>query len=180
MNVEKLPYVYDVKLIIESIPSNLLNSKEFLSGNQLSITVEDECASPFSSVGSLYDYDARVMIASTEKFTTIHPLFKGTYLETVVAQVRGVADTHGVNVGRVRLLGLPPLKCYSYHRDVDEFRYHIPIKTNPYAKFIVGDSVEKMPEVGTLYKFATKDYHSALNASTTEKRIHLVFDTFTS
>lgn len=131
----------------------------------------------FSGVGSLYDFDRHKFIASTSTFTQRLEKLEGSYIAEVMDEVEEFARTEGKNIGRVRVMRLMPKTCYTLHVDPEEFRYHIPLLTNLDCFFVVGETMQKMPEVGRLYRFKTNLIHTAVNASPIP-RLHLVFDTF--
>lgn len=175
--IVRMNHKYEVSSILQSFSIEKLCDPKFSESGQMSITTagDDDL---YGSIGSLFDYATAEFVARTQDFTKLHSDFKGTYLESVIENVSELAASEGVKIGRVRLMKLEPLRCYSYHRDPEEFRYHIPLTTNRDACFIVGDEVGRMPDLGYLYKFMTREYHSAFNCSTTQTRMHLVFDTY--
>ena len=99
-------------------------------------------------------------------------------MEEVIERVREVASQDGVKIGRIRFMYLLPKTCYTLHVDLEEFRYHVPLVSNKRCFFVNADQVERMCGIGQLYRFRTREPHTAVNAST-ETRIHLVFDTYT-
>ena len=103
---------------------------------------------------------------------------KNHYVYSVYKKVQVMGDNLGVGIGRVRYMMLYPTTCLSYHIDADEFRFHIPLQTNPKAMFIIDDKVYRMSEVGHVYKLQTNVWHTAVNASLNQPRLHLVFSTF--
>ena len=72
---------------------------------------------------------------------------------------------------------MTPITCLSYHVDPDSIRYHIPLITDADAFFVVDDMVERMPDIGRLYSLQTNVKHTAINASTSANRLHIVFST---
>lgn len=132
----------------------------------------------FEGTGSLYDYTQNEFTHHTSEFNKTNPILDGSYLGDAIELVRRYAkEKDGVNIGRIRLMRLKPKTCYTLHQDPEEFRYHIPIFTNPKAFFVVADEIGRMPAAGSLYKFRTNAQHTAVNASFHE-RIHIVFDTY--
>lgn len=171
-----LPKKFDTRKIMSCF-GNLSSIEGFEELNQLAIMHSTKSDSLFDGCGSLYDFKLRMFTNKTSDFTILNKMFVGTYIETVVDEVNKQAIIDGVNIGRVRILQLNPKTCYSLHQDPEEFRYHIPLITNDKCFFVNNDIIERMPMIGTLYKFRTKEMHTAVNASF-EKRIHLVFDTY--
>lgn len=108
-----------------------------------------------------------------DKFIHLHDAVKGTYFETVINHVSGISARP---ISRVRLMMLRAKTCYSWHRDDDAVRYHIPIITNPRCFIVTEHGLYTMPRPGTLYSLVTTAMHTAMNASF-EDRVHLLFDT---
>lgn len=109
-----------------------------------------------------------------ESFTEQH-LFMAT-LRSVNSIMEDVDSVF--NCGRVRFLALPPRKCYSYHKDTEQWRLHLPIRTNTGALMVV-DSVAIHMQAGHWYLLNTSKYHSAMNGDKNpeaESRLHLVFN----
>lgn len=88
--------------------------------------------------------------------------------------LQSVANSFNIKDGRVRLLCMTPKSTYSFHLDLDAWRVHIPLVTNPDAFVIVDGKLWHM-EVGKAYLMKVEDYHCAINAGD-ENRIHIVFD----
>ena len=87
----------------------------------------------------------------------------------------GLASRLGISVrGRVRLLMMLPRTTYSLHHDLDLWRLHIPLVTNPQALMFVNGRMWHLP-VGWAYLVHVGQDHLALNAGLTD-RIHVVFD----
>lgn len=82
-----------------------------------------------------------------------------------------------LTIDRIRFMNMTPITCLSYHIDPDPIRYHIPLITDTDAFFVVGDTVERMPEIGRLYSLPTNVRHTAINASASANRLHIVFST---
>lgn len=100
------------------------------------------------------------------------------YLVDTIMRVRDVAGSYGRRVGRVRFMTLRAKTCLSLHRDLDEFRLHIPVHTSGKAFFVVDDKIKRMPNEGSLYAMYTRAYHTAVNGHESEHRTHLVFDIY--
>jgi hypothetical protein len=126
--------------------------------------------------GSLYDKDTQKMLAETSQFSQLST--DKPYINQVIDVVREIANTYGRQVGRVRFMKQDAKTCLSLHRDLDEFRFHVPIQTFKTAFFIVDDVVCRMPREGNMYLLNTKVPHTAVNADYTKSRIHLLFDTY--
>ena len=167
---------FDSQKLIATIPDVKL-IPEFADHLQLSVTHSSQASTWFDSVGSLFDYTTKQFTRKTSDYTTLNQHFAGTYMEQVIAQVTEQAQQDGVKIGRIRFMYLLPKTCYTLHIDLEEFRYHIPLVSNKRCFFVNNDVVERMCSMGQLYRFRTKELHTAVNAST-ETRIHLVFDTY--
>lgn len=167
---------FDEQAIYNCLP-NEIHTPEFLKHLQLAITHSVKSNSWYDGVGSLFDYQKGEFIDSTSSFNILNQHFIGTYLEDVIARVKEVAQNDGVDIGRIRLMTLAPRSCYTLHQDPEDFRYHIPLITNKNNFFVVDNIISRMEDVGQLYRFRTKEFHTAVNASR-QHRSHLVFDTF--
>lgn len=80
-------------------------------------------------------------------------------------------------VGRYRLVSLPPKYCYGWHYDLER-RIHIPVITNPGAFIITDDEkATHLPADGSSWLFTANNcYHTAMNSSYDEDRIHLLLN----
>lgn len=149
----------------------------FQQSHQLCITSKNG-QDLFDGIGSLYDSHNKKFIAHTSLFNQLNTPFKGTEIETIYESVKEIAQSsYGVKIGRVRLMRLRPKSCYSYHIDPEEFRFHIPLKTNKNCFFVINDVIARMTEETSLYILKTNEVHTAVNASF-NNRDHLVFDTY--
>jgi hypothetical protein len=175
-SITATPNTFAAQRIKSTIPDITL-LPEFQTWQQLSVTHSQTDSGWFSSVGPLFNYDLNVFDRFTHDFAILNQHFHGTYMETVIDAVKAQAVIDNVNIGRIRFMYLQPKTCYTLHRDVEEFRYHIPIDTNPRCFFVNADKIERMVTVGRLYRFKTNEMHTAVNASD-QTRIHLVFDTY--
>ncbi len=131
----------------------------------------------FDGIGSLYDYKLKAMTRNTSDYTIMHKSIQNSSLIDIFDVAKEFVTQFNRKVGRIRLMRLNPKTCLSLHVDLDEWRLHIPLKTNPGAFFVVNNNVMRMPKVGSLYLLNTRDPHTAVNASF-ETRDHLVFDTY--
>lgn len=150
---------------------------EFKKGKQLAITSKNG-NDLFDSIGSLYDYSKMDFNRKTFDYTTLNQVFAETEVAKIYYMLqRYILANFNLKVGRVRLMRLEPKTCYTYHKDLEEFRFHLPLSTNKKCFFVVDDQVCRMEELLTLYKLRTNLIHTAVNASF-EIRDHLVFDTY--
>lgn len=131
----------------------------------------------FDGLGSLYDYELKTMTRNTAEYTILNKAIQESPVSEIFEVAKMFVRRAGRNVGRIRLMRLNPKTCLSLHVDTDEWRLHIPLKTNPGAFFVVNNRVLRMPKEGSLYLLNTRDAHTAVNASF-DVRDHLVFDTY--
>lgn len=121
----------------------------------------------FDGIGSINDYKN---VHETD-FDKINEFFLNTDIERILNELK----QDGYDHGRVRLMKMKPKSVYSYHMDCEP-RLHFALQTNPNAMMIVDDNVIRIPSDGFGYWVDTTKYHTALNASKDEIRIHLVID----
>lgn len=141
----------------------------YRKGIDQSLIFHDAC-------GSLYDRESQTITNQTSEFTELST--NRSYLNFVISQICDLAKTYGRNVGRVRFMKQEPKTCLSLHKDLDEFRFHIPVQTSRASFFVVDDEVCRMPREGSTYILNTRVFHTAINASRASSRIHLLFDTY--
>lgn len=76
-------------------------------------------------------------------------------------------------IGRIRLMKIPPRTCYSWHRDLTP-RLHIPLITNSTAFMIVKEQSKHLT-YGKLWWVDTTRYHTAMNCAEVD-RWHLIYE----
>ena len=153
-----------------------LQDDRFIQSKQIAIS-SSTGNDYFDGIGSLYDYKLKAMTRSTADYTILNKEIRESQLAEIFEIAQTFARQADRNIGRIRLMRLNPKTCLSLHVDLDEWRLHIPLKTNPGAFFVVNNKVLRMPKAGSLYLLNTRDAHTAINASF-EIRDHLVFDTY--
>ena len=153
-----------------------LKDERFLKSQQIALSSSNG-EDFFDGLGSLYDYDLKKMTRNTSDYTILNKTLQSSPLADIFDVAKEVAYKAGRNIGRIRLMRLKPKTCLSLHVDLDEWRLHIPLNTNPGAFFVVNNRVLRMPKQGSLYLLNTRDPHTAVNASF-QIRDHLVFDTY--
>ncbi len=180
--VSPLEHIFDATNLYECIQNLAKKCPSFSQTNQISLRHREHHlpVDPHElltdGVGSLYDYKTNRWWAHESQFVHNSPLIEGTYLGSVLETVKQL--NYG-NIGRVRILRLAPKTCYSWHQDDFPCRLHIPILTNSSAFYVTSEGgLEQLPEVGRLYKVDTGVFHTAMNASLNEDRIHLVFSLY--
>ena len=138
--IEKLIEIKNVDQTYQLLLQHINNPK-FSKWKQLAITSSDG-NNLFDGAGSLYDYQKKEFIAHTEQFTKINEVFSGTEVEVLYNGVKNFAsEKYNVNIGRVRLMRLEPKTCLTYHIDLEEFRFHIPLVSNNKCFFVVNDLI---------------------------------------
>lgn len=176
--IVNLNHEFNVEHIVNCLPKAEFSSGLFHRHNQLSLTHSASSDDWYDGVGSLYDFEQHKFKASTSDFSIINSFFTNSYIETVINTVKNIAlQEDNVLIGRIRLAQLNSKTCYSLHTDPEDFRYHIPLFTNPKCFFVVDNQICRMETTGCLYKFKTSKEHTAVNASF-KKRVHLIFDTY--
>lgn len=124
--------------------------------------------------GTNWDYSANEAMIEEARFTRIAEPFQGSYTETVIEELK-----ESYKLGRIRFLTLAPRTNYSWHKDVEEMRLHIPLKTTLANFFIWQEGptlmADRMRNAGSVYLFHTKCYHTAVNGDN-ETRVHLVLN----
>lgn len=85
-----------------------------------------------------------------------------------------IENLSGKKCARARIMRMAPKTCLIYHSDPCDRRFHLVLKTNPGAMFVVDDKVYRMPVEGMTYSINTRKRHTAINASLTEDRYHLI------
>jgi hypothetical protein len=123
-------------------------------------------AGDFEGVSDLRYSEANPRKIGEEDFTD---WIVGTELLQSIAKSFNIRD-----VGRVRMLMMHPRTTYSLHYDLDLWRVHVPLITNPDAFMFVDGKMWHMP-VGNAYLVKVEHHHLAVNAGN-ENRIHIVFD----
>lgn len=123
-------------------------------------------AGDFEGVSDLRYKDANPKQIGEKEFKNWQP---NTEVLQEIAKELGIRD-----MGRVRVLMIPPKTTYSFHYDMDAWRVHIPLITNSDAFMVVDGKLWHL-EIGYAYLVKVAHYHLALNAGN-ENRIHIVFD----
>lgn len=153
------------KLDIESILT-LLNNVPITWQDQLSVKSRNG-TDLLDGIGSINDYNN----VDEHDFDKINDFFLNTDIHNLLNEI----EKDGYSHGRVRIMRMKPKTVYSYHMDCEP-RLHFALKTNHSAMMIVDDTVFRIPKDGHGYWVDTTKYHTALNASKNEDRIHLVID----
>lgn len=175
--ITALDATFDAQKLFDALPQDVMQSEQFAKTRQLSITHSGD-GSWFASTQRLYDREFKPYGLESRHFTTLNTWFDQTPMQEAVETVRQFAAQDGVKLGRIRLMTIKPLSCWVWHRDPEEFRYHIVLTTSPSCMLVVGNSTIRMPEIGRLYRFRTTEAHTAINAGLKADRHHIVFDTF--
>lgn len=144
-------------------------------GNQIGIRHRPNAGDPWLDAhGSLYDKQLQKFIAVETDFSVWNK-DAPNYTKTVIEQL---AQQENFTIGRVRYMRQPPKRGLSVHRDI-ETRYHLVLKTNPFAFFgftqpgPVTAQCYHIPDDGYFYHADTTLEHFVYNGGW-EERIHLV------
>lgn len=108
------------------------------------------------------------------RFTTISRRFPCT-----MSFLRAFADERGAELGRAKLVSLPPGHRVYPHIDRGDYyaqrdRYHLVLQSGPGSWLKTGDETVELRQ-GELWWFDNKAIHEAYNGSDTD-RIHCIFD----
>ena len=117
-----------------------------------------------SGTGTLYGTGRRA-----QDYTKILP-----EAEWVLPLLAYCEQHSGQKAVRTRIMTSQPGRCLSYHKDDEKWRYHVPLVSHTSARFLVADTVGNMPVIGAVYRLRTDLMHTAINASKTEVRTHIV------
>lgn len=170
MNIEKLDYKFDIIRIVDECV-NLQDTIGFcLDTNQIGLKhtpTTHESQTWYQGCGQMTKLMPKYM---NNDFTVINENLKDSYLEHVIKELE-----KNYNIGRARIMRLEPRKCMSLHVDLSK-RIHLPVITNLDALMIIDNEIHHMPADGSAYLTDTTKRHTALNASKTEERLHLLFD----
>lgn len=170
----KLDLLFDHKKILESL-GDLLSHDEFIRSSKLLVTHYEDDGADFISGATEFDEETKTFKRPHKASVYLNPRYRGTYMEYVVDTIARVVGEHGHTIDRVRVLKLNEKKAYCIHKDEGGYNIHIPLVTNYRAIFISNGKVECMHEHGRAYSYLTKTFHTALNASESETRVHLIF-----
>ena len=97
--------------------------------------------------------------------------FNEEFTDTIFCEI---FNSFPYKMGRMRLMKVPPKKCYWMHNDPGMVRYHFAIDTNEDCFILYRDHGHyHIPADGVCYRMNTEEHHTAVNASR-EDRIHLV------
>ena len=105
-----------------------------------------------------------------DDFTEFNEDLKDTYFYEVYKILS--AD---YQIGRMRLMSVPPKKCLSWHADPEE-RIHVPLITNESCRLVIDDECFHMPADGSAYICDVTKPHTAFNGDHKLKRLNILFD----
>lgn len=165
----------DLNYLLSQRPWPSENFTRKSGGNQLGITHRPNATDVFLDAdGSLLNKETGEILGHERDFTEINPLLP----EYTRALLKQLADSQGIQIGRARFMRLMPKTGLSIHADAEP-RYHLVLKTNPFALFgeYTGETVAAqcyhIPADGHFYKVDTTRPHFVFNGGW-EPRIHLV------
>lgn len=176
MFLYKLDFTADLELVNKDLET-ILTKTDWGPENQIGLVHRPNPLKDIwkDCVGSLYDYDTGDEKYTENEFTELNKDIP-EYLKTLLIDF---AERYNFSLGRVRLMRLMPKTGLTVHKDTSP-RYHLVIKTNPYA--YIGQSFEKgnmaavcyhAPLDSYFYKVDTTQKHFVYNGGK-EPRIHLV------
>ncbi|MBC7741627.1 MAG: aspartyl/asparaginyl beta-hydroxylase domain-containing protein [Bdellovibrionaceae bacterium] len=171
--VQELAYKFDIKRL-----SGYFHSIRHLgTAGQVSISYRENGKPYQDGLGQAYtDQFEKLFDESDFKIIVDN---EANPIIDIIDQVKLVAKTNfNFSIGRIRFMTLSSKSCLSYHRDIESFRFHIPLTTNQSCFFVVNDRVYRMPNPGTLYTLRTDVFHTPVNANKDFERTHLVFSTY--
>ncbi|MFF1308110.1 aspartyl/asparaginyl beta-hydroxylase domain-containing protein [Streptomyces sp. NPDC058307] len=131
----------------------------------ISLTHRPEAVEPFYDGNqSQFDENGNKVYHEAE-FSIFNSYFRDTYFHDIYQQAP-------FQIGRMRLMVLPPLTIYRMHVDATK-RTHLAIITNPDSRLTLrsGETFH-VPADGFLYTVNTKRMHTAYNSGLQE-RVHL-------
>lgn len=136
--------------------------------NFKNIQWSDGCGSPYTKLGTT---EGEPRFIDTD-FTELNDGLDNTEIGRVFNVFK-----EKYTLGRYRIACLNEKSCYGWHRDLEK-RIQIPVITNPGCFIITDDGkATHLPPTGETWLFdANNCYHTALNASYDEKRIHLLLN----
>jgi len=140
----------------------------FPDSRQICLT---NCEHDAPAEARLYGGSGRLTDGDEFKFRTFNEEFKGTYFHEIYRRI-----SEKYVVGRTRIALLKPRQCYSMHRDVSLYRYHVAIFTNPEC-FLVYEQfgIRHIPADGNIYRIHSRERHSAFNGGESD-RYHLIIE----
>lgn len=184
MFIEKLNFkidldkmLFDLSKVEKTIgwPEYFESSGRAYHANQIGLTYRPGADHPWNDAsGSLYDKELKHFVGKESDFTEWNAV--GEYTKQVIEELGDFLKT---DFGRVRYMKLIPKGGLSVHRDF-EVRYHLALRTNPYAYF--GEEVDNqdisakcyhIPADSYFYKVNTLKNHFVFNGGW-DPRIHLV------
>jgi len=157
---------------IKRIAFEFIKQFPFNKHNQLCLlnTPDHDRDDPYQGIGNRYATGYPMSGLNEDDFTVMHSMIKGTALEAV---------RHLLPVTRMRLMQIPPKRCYSMHIDgPGEYRVHLALKTNEYAYIAYAENNQliHIPADGQLYVINADKRHSAVNFDPNNIRTHLVMN----
>jgi hypothetical protein len=103
-------------------------------------------------------------------FTDFNEDFKTTYFYDMYLEISEYYD-----IGRMRLMMIPPKKCLSWHID-DEERIHVPVITDTSCRLVIEDEAYYLPANGSSYLCNVTVPHTAFNGHNKMKRFNILFN----
>lgn len=187
MYLTKLDQVFNISKLQDEVTSILETHP--LINNQISLNYRegykdlcwsDGCGSPFMTSedrenNPIHNRNANLLPRFIDTdFIHLNPGIENTE----IAEIYNYYKTK-YKIGRYRIAVLRPKSCYGWHYDLEK-RIHVAVFTNP-GSFIITDDgkATHLPATGESWMFnANNGYHTAINASYNEKRVHLLLNIY--
>lgn len=112
----------------------------------------------------------RKISVKEEDFTEFNPNYRESYFYSVFQEI-----SREYQIGRMRLMIIPPKRCLSWHVDPEE-RIHVPIITDESCKIVIEDRAYHLPANGGAYLCNVTVPHTAFNGHYKNKRYNLLFN----
>jgi len=177
MFIEKIKNIkVDLGLVTQDL-NWVLTQTEWLPENQIGLSHRPGTLNNVwkDSIGSLYDRERKIELVNENSFTELNQLIP-EYSKNILTQL---AKQENFQLGRVRYMLLESKRGLTVHHD-SSVRYHLVIKTNPYAYIshtVNSGSLKAacfhLPADGFFYMVDTRKEHFVFNGGT-ESRIHMV------
>lgn len=178
MFIEKLDFYTNSLRCLSSV-NEILKTTDYLN-NQIGLRHRPDAKNIWHDcVGSLYDRKNDVQLNKESEFC-VWSISEDNFIRV---QVEQLAHKFNFQIGRVRIMKLPPFKGLSVHSDLEN-RYHLVLHTNNYSyvSHNINEHNFELKEIGKFYhipnnnywyKIKTTEKHWVYNGGNTD-RIHLV------
>lgn len=185
-DVQEIPFEFDYNRLLKEILNFVEHNNYGHFVTSLKSDTESADLSSFNQLSEVLQYNAKATAnwfhannsiidnRNNSNYIYWHPDLTNSYVKEIAERIE---ELSGFKIGQIRLAWLLPDSGYSMHCDTEALRFHIPLLTNPWAYFLINDTVYHMDQ-GKLYHLQTTNNHSAFNLGTIP-RLHIVFSTCT-